>query len=359
MLKYKFISFKILLTVGVISLVTLSCKNKSPATEDLSMSPDNGTSYKLGESIPVRVLLPKQMKADSIVYLVDSVKKLTQNGTQTASLKTDTLTLGSKLITARVFFDGKQADISTSITLKSAIIPEKLTYKVEKVFKHDTASYTEGLEYHDGYLYESTGEADHSYLQKVELETGKIVKSVKLDKKYFGEGITIVGDKIIQLTYRENEGFVYDKNTFKKISSFTYNWGREGWALCFDGIKILNDDSSNRIWFLNKNTYMPQGYLDVYDDKRGIDSLNELEYIDHKIYSNVYTHDTIVVINPKNGSVLQRIDMKNLYPLKDRPAGFNNNENVLNGIAWDQKGKRLFVTGKKWPHLYQIKLIKQ
>jgi len=336
------------------------CHNKEN-NDTLSITPEAGTGYKLGDVISVKVSSPSGAAADSVVYLVDSVRVEARKDTTAAKIKTDSLVCGSRLITAKFYKDGKKTETSTNIILMAATPPVEYTYKVEKVFKHDTNSYTEGLEYHEdnGFLYESTGEPDHSYLQKVDLQSGKIVQSTKLGKQYFGEGIATVGNKILMLTYREGKGFVYDKNTFKLIDSIKYDWGREGWGMCFDGKRILNDDSTNRIFFLNKDTYMPQGYIDVYDDKGPIDKVNELEYINGKIYANVYTTDTILVINPKNGAVLQRIDMKNLWPNAQRPADFDYGNNVLNGIAYDEKGKRIFVTGKKWPHLYQVTFIKK
>jgi len=275
------------------------------------------------------------------------------------ALKTDSMLVGPRIITAKIYKDGKSAEASTNIILFPAKAPEKYTYKVIRTYPHDTSSYTEGFLYHDGYLYESTGNQGHSTLRKVDLETGKAVMIGKLDPKYFGEGSAIIGDKIVMLTYREKVGFVFDKNTFKLLNTFPNNVGIEGWGVTFDGKKIYMDDSSNRIWFLDKDNYHPTGYIDVYDDKKRIDSVNELEYVDGKLYSNVYQHDTILMINPKTGAVMQRIDMKNLWPMSKRPEDFDNEENVLNGIAWDEKGKRLFVTGKKWPHLYQVEFVKK
>jgi glutamine cyclotransferase len=143
------------------------------------------------------------------------------------------------------------------------------------------------------------------------------------------------------------------------LSTAPNNVGVEGWGMTNDGTKLYMDDSTNRIWFLNKDTYQQIGYIDVYDDKGPIQELNELEYVDGKLYANVYTTDDILVIDPKTGVVLQKIDMKNLYPENQRPNGFDEGNNVLNGIAWDAKGQRMFVTGKKWPHLYQVKFVKK
>ena len=239
------------------------------------------------------------------------------------------------------------------------------TYKVIKVFPHDTSCYTEGLVYQDGYLYESGGgygdpppgeEKDgQSSLRKVDLTTGKVLRKVMLDPKIFGEGISIIGNKLIQLTWKSKIGFVYDKDTFKLLSTFTNNVGMEGWGMCFDGKKLYMDDSTNRIWFLDKDNYRQIGYIDVYDDKGAVNEVNELEYIDGKLYANVYKTNTIIAIDPKTGAVLQRIDLSNLYPEDQRAP----NADVLNGIAYDAQGKRIFITGKKWPHLYEVEFVKR
>ncbi|MGN6637799.1 MAG: glutaminyl-peptide cyclotransferase [Mucilaginibacter sp.] len=349
------------LLLSAVALTIFGCHNNNnkSAEASLSISPEAGTNYKSGDAVTVKVSYPADTKPDSIVYLVDSVKFASKKDSSSISLKTNTFALGPRVITAKLYQGGKSQEVSTNIVLLAAKAPEKYTYQVVKVYPHDTSAYTEGLLYKDGYLYESTGEPGHSDLRKVDLETGKVVQRAKLDPKYFGEGSAIIGDKIVMFTYREKVGFVFDKNTFKLLSTFNNNVGVEGWGVTFDGNKMYLDDSTNRIWFLDKNNYRSIGYVDVYDDKGPINEVNELEYIDGKLYSNVYTTDTILAISPKTGAVEQRVDMANLWPLKDRPANFDNSENVLNGIAWDEKGKRLFVTGKKWPHLYQVKFLKK
>jgi len=343
----------------LLGLIIGGCSINHKGEVILGITPEAGQSYKLGDVISVSVQYPADVKADSVVYLIDSVRYASRKDTLAEKIKTDSMTCGSKLITARVYTAGSPQEVSTNVIVKAAKAPENYTYKVEKVFPHDTASYTEGLVYLDGYLYESTGVEKQSHLLKVDLNTGKILQSAKMADKYFGEGIAIVGNKIFMLTYREKMGFIYDKNTFKVIDSLNYNWGPEGWGMCVAGDKIYQDDSTNRIWFLSKQTFKPTGFIDVYDDKGPINAVNELEMIDGKLYANVYTRDTILVINPRNGAVLQKIDMKNLYPNSQRPTDFDYGNNVLNGIAYDAGNKRIFVTGKKWPHLYQVKFVKE
>lgn len=352
-----------LLSLSIITLLYVSCKDKT-SNGGITISPDMGTTYNAGKPVNIRLNYPADLKPDSVVFQLDSVRFASVKDSSVVVLKTDTLHMGSRLITAKIYQGGKVQDISTNIMVYAQKPPEELKFVVEKIYPHDTSSYTEGLLYQDGFLYESDGgrateSAGRSSLRKVDLQTGKVLKIKELDPKVFGEGIAIVGDKIIQMTYTEKIGYVYDKNTFGLVKTFPNNVGVEGWGMCFDGKQLYLDDKTNRIWFLNKDNYRAQGYIDVCDDKKAIDSVNELEMIDGKLYANVYTFNDILVIDPKTGAVLQHADMTDLWPLRDRPAGFDSDDKVFNGIAWDDIGKRLFVTGKKWPHLYQIRLEKK
>ncbi|MES2428672.1 MAG: glutaminyl-peptide cyclotransferase [Bacteroidota bacterium] len=350
-----------ILLIAAVALFTYSCHSNTESTgSDITISPESGSRYKAGDEVTVKVNLPKDAKPDSIVYLLDSVRFASKKDSTAVSFKTDTMPLGARVITAKFYQGGKNQDVSTNIVLMAAKAPEEMTYRVIKKYPHDTGSYTEGLLYHDGYLYESTGNIGQSALKKVDLATGKAVQIAKINPKDFGEGSAIIGDQILMLTYKQPEtAYVFDKKTFKLIRTFINNVGVEGWGMTYDGKKIYFDDSTNRIWFLNKDTFRQSGFIDVYDDKGPIQQINELEYIDGKLYANVYTTDDILIIDPKTGAVLQKVNMADLWPPNQRPAGFDNNENVLNGIAWDAKGKRLFITGKKWPTLYQVEFVKK
>ncbi|MDB5025691.1 MAG: glutaminyl-peptide cyclotransferase [Mucilaginibacter sp.] len=345
-----------ILPLIAIPALIFSCNKNNKQEAALALSPEAGASYKQGQHVAIKLSYPADLKPDSIVYLLDSAIFASKKDSSIISLKTDTLPLGPRAITAKLYQGGKSQDITTNIVLLAAKAPEQYTYRVEKVYPHDTSSYTEGLLYQDGYLYESTGQPGHSVLRKVNLSTGKAVQEAKLDTQYFGEGSAIIGNKIIMLTYKDPRVvFVFDKNTFKLLNTFPYHVGVEGWGLTFDGKKLYTDDSTNRIWFLDKDTYRQTGYIDVYDNKGPIDSINELEYIDGKLYANIWETNNIIVIDPKTGAVLEKIDLTDLYPQSKRTL----TADVLNGIAWDAQGKRLFVTGKKWPHLYQVKFIKK
>lgn len=342
------------LIFAIITLLLAACKSniKTASSTANFISPEAGLLLKSGESINVKLSLPEGI-VDSIQYFIDSVKVASKTDTSELRLKTQNLPLGSRLVTAKIFTKGISNDIATNIILTSAITPANLSYKIVNTFKHDTASYTEGLEYHNGFLYESDGEYGASSLRKTTLE-GKVVLQIALEKKYFGEGITIIGNKIIQLTYKEGIGFEYDKNTFKLLKTFPYNHTLEGWGLAFNGQTIYNTDGSNKIYKLNPSNYQSTGLIEVYDDKGPVTQLNELEWVDGKLYANIYTSDLIAIINPKTGEVEAYI---NLITLPKGKIEDQNND-VLNGIAYDAKTKRLFVTGKKWPNLFEIKVTK-
>jgi glutamine cyclotransferase len=352
--------------IYALAAVTLagSCKNTTDLSTQLSISPEAGTTYPLGQPVQVKVSYPSDIKPDSVVYFADSTRVASGKDSSAITLKTEGYMLGPKTITAKLYSGGKPQEVSTNITLLAAKAPEAYTYQVIKSFPHDTTSFTEGLEYHDGFLYESDGGWPNdgtglSSIRKVDIATGKAVQKLDGDPKIFNEGITLVDDKLIQLTYKDRIGFVYDAKTFKKLSTFPYQAGAEGWGLCNDGKRLYTTTTgTNQIVILNKNNYRKEGEIDVYDDKGPVNNLNEIELIDGLFYVNIWQTDTIVVVDPKNGSVLRRIDLGTLYPDSARRAD-GDNVDVLNGIAWDAEGKRLFITGKKWPKLYQVKFVKR
>lgn len=338
-------------------LFVISCKEKSSAPAFSFKLPEQGQSFGLGEQVKIELDVPEGAKITSATYLLDGKEVGVKNTAEAIAVNTAGLSLGYKLITA-IVDDGTAKDTLTiNIELKSAVKPELYSYQLLNTMPHDTSAYTQGLEYHNGRFLESTGENGHSTLRWVDVKSGKVLEQIKLDDKYFGEGATLVGDKVVMLTYKANSGLVYDAKTFKELGTFAYSTSREGWGLCFDGKQIIMSDGSNKLYFMNKDTYRDERIIEVYDNNGPMESLNELEYIDGKIYANVYTKNIVVVIDPKSGIIEKQIDFSGLLPadyFKDEDARANN---VLNGIAWDNAGKRLFVTGKKWPKMFEVKLI--
>jgi glutamine cyclotransferase len=223
-------------------------------------------------------------------------------------------------------------------------------YKIVNSFPHDVQAFTEGLVYDNGYLYEGTGLKGQSSLRKVDLSSGRVLQKYELATNYFGEGITVYGENIIQLTWKSHLGFVYDKNTFTHIRDFTYT--TEGWGLTQDGSRLIMSDGTSRLYFLDPQTFQVTGSIEVQADSIPVDNLNELEYINGKIFANVWETDKIAIINPQNGSVSAWLDLTGLLSPKD----YTGPVDVLNGIAYDSPGGRLLVTGKLWPLLFQIAL---
>lgn len=348
---------KILLVIAVAVNFASSCKDEPAAGYSTFIAPSAGSNIALGQNFDVKIDFAKGKKIDSVIYLLDSTKVASSKDTLGIKIKTGGLKLGNHLITARIYEGEKSDDITSNIIILASKAPDLYTYKVVTKLPHDTSAYVEGLEYNDGFFYEGTGEKGKSDLRKVNVQTGKVLQRSKLDTALFGEGIILVGNKILQLTWQDKKAFVYDKNTFKQLAELPYN--RDGWGLTFDGEKIYASDGTNTIYFLDKNTYQKIGSIDVFDDKSARDNINELEYIDGKIYANVYLTNDIIIIDPKTGAIDGKIDLTGLYSSDNFKTDWDKNNNVLNGIAYDKVGNRLFVTGKKWPFIYEIKITKK
>jgi glutaminyl-peptide cyclotransferase len=237
--------------------------------------------------------------------------------------------------------------------LACAAQPRQYGYQVVHVYPHDRNAFTQGLEFRAGFLYEATGLNGHSTLRKVKLETGEVVQQISLPPEYFGEGITVINQQIIQLTWRAQTGFVYDQNSFQRLRSFSYSG--EGWGLANDGAQIYMSDGSPQIRVWDPVTLHEKRRFTVRDDGAPVTYLNELEWVRGEIYSNVWQTDRVARISPTDGRVLGWVDLAGLLPAADRTEHVD----VLNGIAYDVLGDRLFVTGKLWPKLFEIKIVRK
>ena len=223
-------------------------------------------------------------------------------------------------------------------------------YAVVAVRSHDATAFTQGLAYHDGYLVESTGLNGVSSLRKVSLASGRVRQRVNMSARYFAEGATVLRNRVYQLTWRDRKGFVYDLRTFRRLRTFGYSG--EGWGLTNDGVNLIMSDGTDTLRFLDPATLGVRRTLAVRDGANPVSSLNELEVVKGRICANVYPSDRIACIDPKSGNVRYWIDLARLLPASQRP----DKAAVANGIAYDAKQDRLFVTGKLWPRLYQISL---
>ena len=236
----------------------------------------------------------------------------------------------------------------TAVALAGEPIPV-LSVSIVKTFPHDPKAFTQGLEYYGGFLYESTGLKGQSSLRKVDINTGRILRTTSLSPQYFGEGLTIFQGKIYQLTWLAKTGFIYDLQTFRKTGEFHYE--SEGWGLTHDEQSLILSDGTNQIQFIDPANFQVRRRLEVYAGREAVANLNELEYVNGQIYANVWHSPRIARIDPTTGQVLAWIDLEKISAKEQRDP-----EGVLNGIAYDREGDRLFVTGKDWAELLQIKI---
>jgi len=250
------------------------------------------------------------------------------------------------------YSNGSRPQVLTHfINLYSDITPAISGYKVLNSYPHDKGAYTQGLVYHDGYFIESTGQEGRSSLRRVEIATGEVMLKHDLETKFFGEGIVLFKGRIFQLTWTTMVGFVYDAESFTLISRIHYD--TQGWGITTDGERLIMSDGTNKLYFLEPDYFTVLSSLEVYDNREAVWQLNELEYINGEIWANIYMTDRIARIDPSSGKVQGYIDLRGLLSENEKPG---NSDEVLNGIAWDEEGARLFVTGKHWPRVFQIEV---
>ncbi|HUW92281.1 MAG TPA: glutaminyl-peptide cyclotransferase [Bacteroidales bacterium] len=246
----------------------------------------------------------------------------------------------------------KPHNVTLFVTLLSDINPALYRYRVVKAYPHDSRAFTQGLVWDGGFFYEGTGQPGESSLRKVDPESGKVISQLNLESSLFGEGVALLGERIYQLTWTTRVGFVYDKLTFSQVNKIYYQ--TQGWGLTTMGDKLIMSDGTNIIRFLDSD-FNVLSSVEVWDNKAKVDNLNELEMIEGELWANIWQTDRIARIDPLTGKVTGYIDLGNLLPREDRGPGTD----VLNGIAWDAANKRIFVTGKYWPKLYEITIVPQ
>lgn len=315
-------------------------------------SPQNGQVIKVGQSVTFKADYTDPAKSpDSVQFQLDAIRVgAVKQIDQTLSWEAPYIKTGSHVISAVAYFSGTaQEQVNIQVKLYPGKAATRYSYKIVKTYPHDKEAYTQGLIYDNGEMIESTGLKGKSSLRKVKFETGEILKFYRLPDDIFGEGIASFDGKIVQISWQEQVAFLYDKASFTLINKFSYPF-KEGWGLTFDGTNLIMSDGSSNLYFLDKEYFSELNRIEVCDENGPVDKLNELEYIDGEVWANIYYTDTIVRIDPKTGTILGKIDMSGLLKPEDR----NSETNVLNGIAYDPQTKRIWVTGKNWPKLFQI-----
>jgi glutamine cyclotransferase len=336
------------IVILLISTIIFSCET------DYNFKLESPKKLNISKVLNISLIEKSNSPIDSVQLTIDN-KKITLSENFKTNLDIKDYKLGRHTITALVFYAKKTKKLTNTVYFLADTAPDIYDYKIINTYPHDKNSYTQGLEIHNGFLYESTGQLGRSSLRKVELKTGKVLQKIDLDKQYFGEGMTKFGDNIYMLTWSKAIGFIFDFNTFEEKGTFKYKNSIEGWGLTNNGEKLIKTDGTERIWFLNPDTQAEESYIEAYTNKRKVEKLNELEYIDGKIYANVYQQNSILIVDAATG----KIDgVANLNGLKDKVEQHAQLD-VLNGIAFDKATNKLYVTGKNWSKLFEIELIKR
>ena len=371
-MKADYLKYFISLSVVLFLTWTISCSGRpgkmsdtkvtsAPVSTEVAVaklikmiSPEENTGFKLND--PVKVILAladKDKLPDSVLVSFDgkAVKTLKSEPWEYTIPPVFTVTTGRKSLKVTAFKGGKQQNtITRFMIIYSDTAPIRYGYKVIHSYPHNRDAFTQGLVYDNGVFFEGTGQETGSSLREVEIETGKVRRQHNLESSLFGEGIALYGNRIFQVTWENKVGFVYDKSTFRLINKIYY--ATQGWGLTTIKDRIVMSDGTNVLYFFEPESFTVASRIEVYDNKEKVDSLNELEYINGEIWANIWMSDRIARIDPVSGKVLGYIDLKGILPASDSAP----DTDVLNGIAYDQSGNRIFVTGKKWPKLFEIRI---
>ncbi|WP_322550139.1 glutaminyl-peptide cyclotransferase [Flavobacterium psychraquaticum] len=346
MLKVKLFAFIVL---GVIST---ACKDDENALKNLFEVDNTNIKpiLKLEESVDLVLKNIENKTIDSTIYFINNFKVGTVKGNTKLHFELKDQKLGNQTIKALVYFEGKNVEISSGFSIFATNEPKILNYKIVNTYPHDITAYTQGFEFYKGTLLESTGQYGKSSLRKTDYSTGKLSEQIKLEDKFFGEGITVLKDKIYQLTWKEKTVFVYDVNTLKLEKTFTIE--TEGWGITNDGEKLYMSDGSEKIYIMNPETLKVEDFINVFTNSAKIEAVNEMEWINGKIWANIYQKDAIAVIDPKTGAVANVINCSDLRSKVTQHELID----AFNGIAYNPTTKTYFVTGKLWDKVFELSI---
>lgn len=348
----------LLLLILAFSIASCGSDNEEPSTEFSLELGANKTEFHLGEKLQASVKSTGGSKIDSIVYFWGETRLQKVNDANLEYTFQDEK-LGKWPFSAHVYSNGQMTTLEKEITLFNNTAPVTYTYEIINSYPHATDAYTQGLEFYRDTLFESTGQYGESSLRKVNFKTGEVYEKIDVPSDYFAEGITVLDDKIYQLTWKKGIGFIYDVDNLKKLGEFAYNQSKEGWGLANDGQQLYKSDGTEKIWILNAETLAEQDNIQTVTNKTIATQLNELEWVEGKIYANTYQKNGVAIINPKNGAIEGVINFEGLREKLGNAADLDPVNDVLNGIAYDAKNKKLYVTGKDWDTLFEVKIVEK
>ncbi|RAJ17152.1 glutaminyl-peptide cyclotransferase [Olleya aquimaris] len=337
------------LTIIFLAIILVSCgANLEQQKKSFSITTNakNGT-ISIDKTLELSLKNPKNLEVSSVSYELDGK-------TIKAKQPLTDFKLGEHNLKTTINFNGETAIVNQQLTLLNDKDPKILSLEIVNVFPHDKTSFTQGLEFYNGILYESTGQYGESKIRKIDYKTGKVIAETAIPDNYFGEGMTVLNNTIYHLTWQAKKGFTYDAETLEKKGSFNYGKSQEGWGFANDGNKLYKSDGTSLIWTLNPDTLVEEDYIQVYSTKGKIGRLNEIEWANNKLYANIWEKNGIAIINPKNGAEEAVI---NCIPLTKQISNFSINENCLNGIAYNPDTQTFFLTGKRWDKLFEVKFV--
>ena len=349
-------TFKICFYSGLLFIISSCGGGNVTASQLFDIQIKGGKNqFQQNETIEVSIKNKKGKTINNVTYSIDGKNIEVANNKLTLNVPS----LGNKVLKASISYEDHTGEIEKNIKVLAQNAPAVYTYSIVNEFPHDNTSYTQGLEFHQDTLYESTGKKGRSYIRKVNFETGEVLKQVDLDKVFFGEGITILNDKIYQLTWQGGTGFTYNLSDFTQIGSFKYGQSKEGWGLCNDGTSLYKSDGTEKIWILNPDTLIEEGHIETVTNKSIFNRANELEYVDGKIYANVYGKESMMIIDATSGAIEGVINFGGLKKKITKGADWDDVNYVLNGVAYNPNRKTFFVTGKHWDKLFEVTISKK
>ena len=345
-----------LLLLFILNFLIFSCgSNNGNKKSDFSLQiNENKSEFTLNDKLQASILNSKNRNIDSVTFYFSN-KYLNSSKNGDFDLDLDTALLGNQTLKAIVYAEESADTLTRSIQILNSKAPVLYTYEIVNSYPHDITAYTQGLEFHGDTLYESIGQYGKSKLRKIDLDSGEVLKEIKLDDQYFAEGITILEDNLYMLTWQAGEGFIYDLDTFEKTGTFGYNQSEEGWGLCNNGEKIFKSDGTEKIWILDPETLAEKSYIQPTTHKSVSTKFNELEWVNGKIYANTYQKDGVAIINPENGAIEGLVSFKGLR----NEVTQHDKLDVLNGIAYNPDTDKLYVTGKNWDKIFEVKIVEK
>ena len=335
-----------------VSILFLACGGPTDSAKlfDIQLE-GKKKQFKRNETATISINNKKDVSIKKVDYFIDGNMLPIVDGKITFDIEK----LGDKVLIAKIDYEDKSVDITKKIKILAEKSPEIYTYEILNTFPHDKTSFTQGLEFNNDTLYEGTGRKGLSRLRKIDYKTGKVLEHIDLDNSIFGEGITVLNDEVYQLTWQSGLGYVYNKSDLSKIKTFSYGKSKEGWGLCNDGEKIYKSDGTEKIWILDPTDLTEIGFIETVTNKSIFNKANELEYVDGKIYANVWQKESMMIINAKSGAIEGVINFGGLKEKVEQHKDLD----VLNGVAYHPTRKTFFVTGKNWDKLFEVNIIKK